>query len=166
MTNNRSNLLRAPVLLCAVVAGLVSAPNAASSKGPTLHLPPPENVAATTLKELRARMSRHANGMSDLLRAVVLLDRPTISTLAGRIADDEVVARSEAQGLDRWGPLLPKAFFVEQDALRTTARDLAAAAAHGEPDDVLADRFGAVTRTCVRCHSVFLHGRPEAPAPR
>jgi hypothetical protein len=27
---------------------------------------------------------------------------------------------------------------------------------------LLAERFAAVTRTCVTCHSAYLHGRPES----
>jgi hypothetical protein len=129
-------------------------------KGPLLHLLPPENVAASTRADLRERMSRHGNSMSSLVRAVVLLDRPTVKTMAQRIADEELLARGESAGFDPWRPLLPKDFFVEQDALRAAAHELAQAAAQDEPDGVLADRFGALTRTCVRCHSSYLHDLP------
>jgi hypothetical protein len=136
------------------------------SKGPLLHLLPPENITATTRADLRALMSRHGSSMSTLVRAVVLLDRPTIGSMAQRIADDEFLARGESAGLDRWRPLLPKEFFVEQDALRASANELARAASQGEPDSALADRFSTLTRTCVRCHTAYLHDLPADAASR
>jgi hypothetical protein len=156
--------------LGAVAAGAVLAlaglPRAtARPKAPLLHLLPPENVAAATRVELRSRMNRHGNDMSSLVRAVVLLDRPTVAALAGRISDEELLARSDTRRADPWRPLLPPGFFVEQEALRKAASELAEAAAHGQPDDVLAERFGLVTRTCVRCHGAYLHDLPgETPA--
>lgn len=128
-------------------------------KTPAVRMVEPENLSAATRAELRARMSRHGSVMSKLVKAVVLLDRPTITLLAGRIADEEVVARSEADGSKKWEARLPPGFFVEQDALRAAARDLAASAVNGASDDTTADRFAAVAHTCVACHSVYLRGR-------
>jgi cytochrome c556 len=106
--------------------------------------------------------------MSNLVRAVVLLDRPTVLALAQRIADEEIVARAGAatQGTKRLP--LPFQFFTEQDALRSAAQQLAAAAAQGNDglvasDSALADRFATLARTCVACHSAYLHGRIELP---
>jgi cytochrome c556 len=65
-----------------------------------------------------------------------------------------------------WRPLLPKSFFVEQDALRTAASALAQAARQSEPDGVLAERFAAVTATCVRCHGAYLHEPPSGASSR
>jgi len=157
-----SRTLRITLVVCVLgLAGLSQATG--GQKGPLLHLLPPENVAASTRADLRARMDRHGNSMSTLVRAVVLLDRPTVSAIARRIADEELLARAGSQGLDRWRPLLPKEFFIEQDALRSSARELVEAAAQGESDGVLADRFGALTRTCVRCHGAYMHDLPVGP---
>jgi cytochrome c556 len=106
-------------------------------------------------------MGRHGNTMSNLVRALVLLDRPTIATLAIRIADEEVVARVEGGGADKLKVLLPKEFFVEESSLQTSARDLATAAANKEADSVMAERFATVAKTCVACHSIYLHSPPE-----
>ena len=61
------------------------------------------------------------------------------------------------------GPLSPSAQRV-QDALAAAARQLAAAAVDGGDDKVLAERFAMLTRTCVGCHSTYLHDRPAPPA--
>ena len=152
-------------LVSVAIVGIASLSEAsAGPKGPLLHLMPPEHVAASTRADLRARMSRHGNGVSTLVRAVVLLDRPTITTMAQRLADEELLARDEAQSVDIWRPLLPKAFFAEQNDLRESARNLARAAAQGESDNALADRFATLTRTCVRCHGAYLHELPAGPA--
>jgi len=89
------------------------------------------------------------------------LDRPTIRILAGRIADEEVIARVGAAGASKRPPL-PREFFVAQDELSVNARQLAVAAKEGGDDRSIAERFAAVTRTCVTCHSAYLHGRPDA----
>jgi hypothetical protein len=93
--------------------------------------------------------------------ALFILDRATITTLAGRIADEEVVAGVEGTGPDKLTKLLPKDFFIQQDALKTRARELAVSAAHGAVDDVMADHFAALAKTCVSCHSVYLRGSSD-----
>jgi hypothetical protein len=124
-------------------------------------LPTPEHVTADTRAELDARMRRHGETMSNLIRSVVLLDRPTIRTLAGRIADEEIIARASKAMREKRDLSLPPEFFTEQTVLSGAARELAAAAAADGDDETLANRFSELTRTCVRCHSVYLHGRPE-----
>jgi len=105
-------------------------------------------------------MGRHGETMSNLVRSVVLLDRPTIRMLSGRIADEETIARSGTSVRERRRLLLPPEFFAEQTTLAVAARELAVAADTGD-DRTLADRFSALTHTCVSCHSVYLHGRPD-----
>lgn len=140
-----------------VVAGV----GVAATSGVAQRLPAPEHVSSETRAELTARMRQHGETMSNLIRSVVLLDRPTIRALAGRIADEEIIARASKAMRDKRQLSLPREFFTEQTVLSGTARELAAAAADGSDDETLAERFSALTRTCVRCHSIYLHGRPE-----
>lgn len=159
---NRRRLTTLSFLLLAAFLAVRSQSHAGEpAKAPAVRLVDPENLSAATRSELQERMARHGNVMSNLVRAVILLDRPTITTLAQRIADEEVVARVEAKSSKRWESRLPKGFFAEQDALRSAARDLATSAALGGSDSVMADRFAAVAHTCVACHSVYLHGRAD-----
>lgn len=144
---------------------LIAAPTSAPGSGATAGirgLPTPEHLPAGTRSELKARMSQHGATMSELVRAVVLLDRPTVRVLAGRIADEEMIAHASGE---RHPLLLPRELFQQQSGLSQVARELAAAAADAGGDDrVLGDRFSALARTCVSCHSVYLHGRPD-PVP-
>lgn len=160
---------RGPLVLLAVALALAGAAFvrfADAAETPARHLPPPDNVASEVMRELKARMGRHGNTMSNLVRAVVLLDRPGIQTLARNIADEEIIA-SVTSGAKAGKPLpLPREFSKEQDALRIAAQQLAVAAVAGGDDKVMADAFATVTRTCVACHSSYLHGdfRPASPA--
>jgi cytochrome c556 len=172
MSTNRSIGARGRLVLrttyrLAIASGLATlfliAGARAAAVGPTQSLPLPEHITQDARAEVKARMARHGETMSSLVRAVVLLDRPTIRTLATRIADEEVIARAGAGGQQK-PPALPREFFAAQDDLSTNARQLAAAAVEGGDDRVLSERFAAVTRTCVTCHSIYLHGRPD-PSP-
>jgi hypothetical protein len=122
-------------------------------------------VSRETRAEIQARMARHGETMTNLVRSVVLLDRPTIRILAGRIADEEVIARTDA-ARDQKRPPLPREFFAAQDELSRSARQLALAAKDGGDDKLVAERFAAVTHTCVTCHSAYLHGQAEAGTAR
>jgi hypothetical protein len=143
----------------AIIAG-ASLGGAAEAPAPAQRLPAPDHLSPQLRTELQARMARHGETMSSLVRSVVLLDRPTIRVLAGRIADEEVIARAGGAGETKRPPL-PREFFAAQDDLSASARELAAAAKQGGDDKLIAERFAAVTRTCVTCHSAYLHGRPE-----
>jgi hypothetical protein len=134
---------------------------AAETPAPAQRLPTPDHVSPEMRSEIKGRMARHGETMSSLVRSVVLLDRPTIRILAGRIADEEVIARVGGAG-EAKRPPLPREFFAAQDELSASARDLAVAAKQGGDDKLIAERFAAVTRTCVTCHSAYLHGRPDA----
>jgi cytochrome c556 len=139
----------------------VAGVGAAGASSVAQRLPAPEHVSSETRAELTARMHQHGETMSNLVRAVVLLDRPTIRTLAGRIADEEIIARASKAMRETRQLRLPREFFTEQTVLSGAARQLAAAAAEDSDDETLAERFSALTRTCIRCHSIYVHGRPE-----
>ncbi len=149
-----------------VVSGRASPPGPPAVEPPVSGLPAPEHIAAEAQAELKARMGRHGNTMSSLVKAVVLLDRPTIRSLAGRIADEEIVARAGVTHKTKRRLGVPPEFYEAQDSLRAAAEDLARAAALPRGDDkALADGFAAVARSCVGCHSVYLHSTIEVLPP-
>lgn len=159
-----SGAMSVSLVIGLVLGGAGSSQRADAAEAPRRHLPSPEHIESATLTQLRERMGRHGNTVSNLVRAVVLLDRPTVRTLAGNIADEEIAAGTWAS-INTWATIkgnkrlpLPNEFYEQQDALRVSARELAAAALPGGDDNALADRFATLTRTCVACHSVYLHG--------
>jgi hypothetical protein len=151
-------------MVAAVFCGLIAISSigiAAVHPAPARRLRSPDHVTSTTQTEVTRRMAQHGETMSNLVRAVVLLDRPTIRVLAGRIADAEVVAHASTSPHEPLPLSLPREFFLQQTRLAVAARDLAAAVVDGADDGVVGDRFAAVTSTCIACHSAYLHGQPE-----
>lgn len=120
------------------------------------HIPPPVRAA------IKTRMARHGTAMLSLVRSVVLLDHPTTARLAKRIADEEMLARATSVGGVQAETALPGSFFDLQDTLRSEADRLAQAAVAAD-DLQVAEGFGAVARTCVSCHRVYLTGEPLEP---
>jgi hypothetical protein len=108
----------------------------------------------------RARMGRHGAGLMGLARSVVLLDLETTARLARQIDDDEAIAVGlGAVPPDRGDP--GESFQALAAELRTRAGRLADEA--GRKNDLgVADTFGELARTCVRCHRLYLRPRPRA----
>jgi len=164
----RSILVSVSLLVLFSVPGLAATPKPVAPS-PARRLPAPEDVPSRARQALKARMGQHATTMQNLVRAVVLLDRPTIQVLADRIAGEQTFSPSET-----WPPGIPPQIFSEGEAFAAAARELALAAATRSNDEVLADRFGALARRCVSCHSGYLHGlrlrppigyKPDDPGP-
>ena len=153
----RSTLVSVALLVLVSLPGLAATPKPAAP-APARRLPAPEDVSSQARQELKARMGQHATAMQNLVRAVVLLDRPTIQILADRIAGEQTFTRSAT-----WQPNIPPQVFSEGEAFAAAARELAFAATTRSNDDVLADRFGALTRRCVSCHSGYSHGQRARP---
>jgi hypothetical protein len=110
---------------------------------------------------IKSRMGRHGASLTGLGRAVVLLDLSTTARLARQIADEELVARS--LDADRKSPdQAAESFGALREELRARAARLATEA--GARNDLgVADAFGELAKTCVRCHRLYLYreGRPR-----
>ena len=155
----RSTLVSVSLLALCAVPGLAATPKPAAPS-PARRLPAPEDVPPRSRQVMKARTGQHATTMQNLVRAVVLLDRPTIKVLADRIAGEKTF---DAGALSSEDVHLPSRVSADGDALAAAARELAFAAGTGHNDDVLADRFAVLTHTCVTCHSGYVHGRLPRP---
>ena len=102
-------------------------------------------------------MRRHAEQLPALVSQVVVLDYDGVARTAGEIFDEPQIARPVTG--EELNGLLPERFFVLQDALRTEARMVVEAAARRDSEG-LAGAFSALTKSCVSCHDVYLHGAP------
>jgi hypothetical protein len=80
-----------------------------------------------------------------------------VARTAGEIFDELQIARPLTG--DELNGLLPERFFLLQESLRTEARQVVDAAARRDSAG-LAGSFSALTKTCVSCHDVYLHGTP------
>jgi hypothetical protein len=104
---------------------------------------------------VRSKMARHEDQMRALLSRVVMLDDDGVARAAGEIFDEPALARPIAG--DELNGLLPERFFLLQDELKAGARRLVIASQKRD-HAAIADEFGALARSCVNCHQVFLEG--------
>ncbi|HVT06184.1 MAG TPA: cytochrome c [Polyangia bacterium] len=121
---------------------------------------PPEPLAPAARALLRDRMASHARAMSDLMGAIMLLEYSQIGLRADDIASDDTLSRPTTNDATELNAQIPEKFFVRQDDLKAAAHDLAEAARTLNPYKV-ADAYGRLSETCVRCHADF---RPPGPA--
>jgi hypothetical protein len=84
---------------------------------------------------------------------VLLLDDEGIARAAGAIFDEPALARPVFG--DELNALLPERFFELQSAMMGSARRLVAASARHDRAGI-AEEFGALSKSCVSCHEVYL----------
>jgi cytochrome c556 len=115
---------------------------------------PPEPLSNAARAILRERMSSHAEDMSDLVSAIMLLEYSRIIGRADKIAEDVNLSRPTSQDATELNASIPEKFFVRQDELKAAARELGDAGRSANPYRVAA-AYGHVSETCVRCHADF-----------
>jgi hypothetical protein len=115
-----------------------------------------EDLPLEAREVLTARMLRHGDQMGALSIAVVLLDYEVVQLLAERMVEEPVLGRPLPGDDKSLNAMLPKSFFVHQDALSEATRALAKAARQKD-DQKLAETYFGVAQSCVDCHSAYLH---------
>jgi hypothetical protein len=118
----------------------------------------PASIPPALVHVIKSRMGRHDEQMKALLTRVVLLDDDGVARAAGAIFDEPALARPLAG--DELNGLLPERFFVLQDEVRQRARNLVFASERHDRAAVAAE-FAALSKTCLDCHQVYLHGDPR-----
>jgi hypothetical protein len=118
---------------------------------------PPQPLSPQAKALLHDRMASHAEDMSDLVSAIMLLEYSRIITRADKIASDVNLSRPISQDATELNSGIPERFFVRQDDLKAAARALGEAARSANPYRV-ADAYGRVSEACVRCHADFRPG--------
>jgi cytochrome c556 len=124
---------------------------------PPKRLEPPDYLPEAARAVLRTIMASHARNMGDLMSAIVVLDYPRIREGAEAVASDASLSRPLTHEASELNTLLPEDFFRQQDALRAQARVLSDAAARQSAFGV-ADSYGKLSESCVRCHYVYRKG--------
>jgi len=119
---------------------------------------PPQYLSNTTRELLRARMASHANDMGELVQAIMILQYPRIAEKAAAIDAAVDLARPVSKDATDLASALPPSFFDYQDELKLRARALEAAA-KAQGAFQVADAYGDLSKTCVKCHSVFRGNR-------
>lgn len=115
---------------------------------------PPQYLSNTTRELLRKRMASHANDMAELVQAIMILQYPRIAERAAAIDAQVDLARPLSNDATDLASSLPTSFFDYQDDLKARARSLEDAA-KAQGAFRVADAYGDLSKTCVKCHSVF-----------
>ena len=115
---------------------------------------PAERLSPLAMATLKSRMASHARDMDKLVSAIMVLDYPNIAQRANDIAADVNLSRPLTKDASELNSSLPERFFVHQDDLKMSARELSAAASALNPYQV-ADAYGKVSAACVRCHADY-----------
>ena len=152
---HRTIIASSTLVAGAIAVALILRPSHSIPPGPELAAP--EHIPPAARAVIRSKMRRHAEQLPALMSSVVVLDYDAVARRAGEIFDEPALARPVTG--DELNGLLPERFFVLQDALRVEARNVVAAAARRDGVQ-LAEASGALTRTCISCHDVYLHGSP------
>jgi hypothetical protein len=145
----------------AIAMALILRP--ARSLSPLPELGTPEHIPGMARAVIRSRMQRHGEQLGALVSRVVLLDYEGAARTAGEIYDEPTLARPLTG--DELNGVLPERFFLLQDDLRGGARRLVTAAARRDSAQ-LAGELGALTKTCLACHDLYLHGEPDSTTAR
>jgi cytochrome c556 len=124
---------------------------------PPSRLEAPDYLPEAARAVLRTMMASHARNMGDLMSAIMVLDYPRIREGADGVASDASLSRPLTHEASELNALLPEDFFRQQDNLRAQARVLADAASRQSAYGV-ADAYGRLSESCVRCHYVYRAG--------
>lgn len=119
-------------------------------------LPTRQDLPLVLRETLAASMDRHGEELVYLLSSVVLLHYEEAEELAQMIANEPKLGRPAPGDDASLNAMLPSGFFVYQDALTERAKELAEAA-RARQDAKLVKAFGALSETCVGCHSAYLN---------
>ena len=115
---------------------------------------PPEPLSKAAKALLQDRMSSHAQDISQLVAAIMRLEYSEIITRADKIASDVNLSRPTSNDATELNASIPERFFVRQDDLKEAAHALATAGRTANPYQV-AQAYGRLSETCVRCHADY-----------
>lgn len=146
--------------LLAVLAACQTTPPPAEGPAPKGALPSPARLSATARRLISNRMQQHGAAMGDLVWASLFLDYKSASELAREISEQPRLARPLSRDASELNSALPPGFFDLQDELAKQAGHLATEAEARDPAR-LSTALGALTDTCLRCHSTYLSDPPK-----
>lgn len=165
----RSALHAVSLVIAICAAGCAAKPSAAPERSDAAAAQRPNTgpVVRETLtpevgRLLEARMRRHGPRMTELLRAVIILDWDGVQRTSEQLAEEPSIAAPLSGDQDSLNAQLPPSFFVRQQALYKALRELSDAGAH-ESDHEVKVAFNGVASACLDCHAAYL---PSTHQPR
>jgi hypothetical protein len=131
----------------------------ARALAPPERLQPPESLPGPARALLHTRMASHAQDMGALMSAIMVLRYPEIQARARGIDHEIYFARTRGgdDGATLLNAALPAKLFDLEAELRERARTLAGAAEQLDAFAV-ANAYGQLSETCVKCHAAYRGG--------
>jgi hypothetical protein len=120
-------------------------------------LAPSEYLPGDARAVLRTRMANHARDMGALTSAIMVLRYPEIRERALAISEEPRFARPMTADATEVNSALPEKLLVYERELRVFAAALASGAETMNAFAV-AEVFGRMSETCVKCHATYRAG--------
>jgi cytochrome c556 len=151
-TTGQETAAQPPVEGPAVAASATA--NERASRPPKKKVRLPEGARTLVARE----MYLHGVEMTNLLWAVLFLDVAAAQEITSEIASSPRLATPDTNDASELNTQIPPVFFELQARMRDRTRVLKGVLAE-EPVDVerVAESFGSLTATCVKCHEMFLY---------
>jgi cytochrome c556 len=122
---------------------------------PAANALPGDKLSEPSRRAIGQRMRHHAEDLTDLLKAVLLLDHDGVEERARALAEAPKLSQPAPGEIDTLNASIPKRFFELQNDFVKKAKALGQTAK--QHDDVkMGKAFGQLTEACVACHSVYL----------
>lgn len=122
-----------------------------------VELATPDHIPPAARSVIHSMMARHRDLVGELVTRVILLDYDGVARTAGELYDEPALAKPIAG--DELNAALPVRFFDLQKDMRVGTRRVVEAAARKDRVS-LSEDFAALTKTCIACHDLYLHGPP------
>ncbi|MBI4818611.1 MAG: cytochrome c [Deltaproteobacteria bacterium] len=140
--------LATPSVIALFIAGCASAKSDAPVRPA---MPVPANLSSEARAALGARMQGHGDDMNDLLWSILFLDFASTHDIAAHISSQTLVPSG----------VVPAEIVAFEGRLHALAGELERAS-KAEDSAKVAELYGKVAETCVRCHASYLL---EPPTP-
>jgi cytochrome c556 len=151
----RLSWLLLPLFACASPPPPAPPPTPAAPKA---NMAEPAHLPETVRHLVAQKMENHAFEMSNLMWAVLFLDREVAAEIADTIVEEPHLSRPLSKDASELNSHLPSSYFDYQDQLIDSAKKLSAIAKDpAQPGEALANQFGVMTQICVRCHQTYLY---------
>ena len=111
-------------------------------------------LSAHVRARLRPRMRRHADAMTALGNAVMMLDSDRVTIAAASVLNDPQLAQPVSFEATQIAAELPPSFHEYEELLKTRAKELLEAA-QAHDDEGMVATHAALAWTCASCHAAF-----------
>ena len=138
-----------------LMSGLLTVLLLADSPAPGHKTTAGDALSEPTRRAIAQRMAHHGVDLTDLLKAIVILDHDAVVDRVQVITEEPKLSRPRDGETGTLNASLPRRFFDLQDDLADRAAAVKEAA-QAHDDARMGKAFGQLAESCVNCHRVYL----------